>query len=71
MTDEELQGRLKRIEARLVRHDELFQALAEALTTWQVPGPARCLLCGNPSPRLDPAGVCAACRIGPVPPPEE
>jgi len=35
------------------------------------PSQARCVLCGNPSPRLDPVGVCAACRLGPVPPPEE
>jgi hypothetical protein len=32
---------------------------------------ARCVLCDKPSPRLDPAGVCAACRLGPVPPPEK
>jgi hypothetical protein len=36
------------------------------------PSQARCVLCGNPSPRLDPAGVCAACRMpAQVPPPEE
>jgi hypothetical protein len=31
----------------------------------------RCVLCGRAEGRLDPAGVCAACRLGPVPPPEE
>jgi hypothetical protein len=41
------------------------QALAEVQAR-------RCVLCGNPSPRLDPLGVCAACRMpAQVPPPGE
>jgi hypothetical protein len=54
---------------------ELLRLLVDRLT-WIAAGltskEARCVLCGNPSPRLDPAGVCAACRMpAEVPPPAE
>jgi hypothetical protein len=50
---------------------ELQRRLMELLHDSVHAGP-RCVLCGKPSPRLDPAGVCAACRMpAQVPPPEE
>jgi hypothetical protein len=43
---------------------ELLRETGPRVVPWRP-----CVLCGNPSPRLDPAGVCGACRMPPQVPP--